>query len=245
MPEYYERKTETETLAIGIKGNLDSLCGAIRRFQRHGTQWNGLLSLKEQCARRIALIKNEQIKCFITAYLPSPLFQYVTKDLFNLRRHEFVSKYPKPLLLCEECIMDTGKEPKIKCHCPNLDAAIYKLNKRFFKRMNKGNKTKTNRLRKLELIYRLPNDEDGNWQYHEEPISYFLHLSPCEYNRTSCTDDTDDMESIPYQSHRFINGQASVEEKLLFVDIMRFFGAFHSEHEQPELILSERCDIDR
>ncbi|CAF5196689.1 unnamed protein product, partial [Rotaria sp. Silwood1] len=42
------------------KGDLSSFCGAIKRFQRHGIQSNGLLSLKELCARRIALIKNEQ-----------------------------------------------------------------------------------------------------------------------------------------------------------------------------------------
>ena len=64
---------------------VHSLCGAIRRFQRHGIQSNGLLTLKELCARHIALIKNEQIKWFITAYLPPNLFKYVTKDIFDLR----------------------------------------------------------------------------------------------------------------------------------------------------------------
>jgi hypothetical protein len=57
----------TETLAIAIKGELSSLCGAIKRFKRHGKQWNGLSTLKEQCTCRIALIKNEQFKCFIIA----------------------------------------------------------------------------------------------------------------------------------------------------------------------------------
>ena len=43
----YRRTTETKTLAIGIKGDLSSFCGAIKRFQRHGIQSNGLLNLKE------------------------------------------------------------------------------------------------------------------------------------------------------------------------------------------------------
>src|SRR6185503_21183397 len=103
MGRYYQRQTTHETLAIGIKGDRSSLCGAIKRFQYNGIQWNGLLSLKEQCARRIALIKNEQLKCFINAYLPPNLFEYVTKDIFDLQRHEFTSNYADDLNLCEVC----------------------------------------------------------------------------------------------------------------------------------------------
>jgi len=147
----------------------------------------------------------------ITAYLTPNLFKYVTKDRFNLRRREFISKYPKPLYMCEECTMDTGEEPGIKYRCPNVEAAICKLNERFFKRMNKGKKRKTNELKEFELIYKMPNDEDGYWNYHEEPISFFLYLAPCEYHDSIYIDGKDDMESMSYQSHRFINGQVSVE----------------------------------
>ncbi|CAF3406719.1 unnamed protein product [Rotaria socialis] len=62
MSRWRQRFTETEILAIGIEGDRDSLCGAIKRFERDGIQSNGLLSLKERCARYIARIKNEQTK---------------------------------------------------------------------------------------------------------------------------------------------------------------------------------------
>jgi hypothetical protein len=231
---YDYRKIEIRTLAIGIKGELSSLCGAIKRFKRHGAQWNGLLTLKEQCARRIALIKNEQLKCFITAYLPPTLFKYVTKDIFNLQRPEFTSNYAKPLAMCKECVTDIDRKPGIKCRCPNLEAAIYKLNKHFVKRMNHGNdKTETDELKQFELIYKTPQYENWQWVYEEEPISFVLYLSPCElYERTE-TYDSDDTDDDSYQSHEFMNVQVSVEEKLLFVDAMRFLGAFHSEEQQP------------
>jgi hypothetical protein len=244
MRHYYQSKTETKKLAIGIKGHLSSLCGAIKRFERKGTSWNGFLSLKEQCARRIVRLKNEQLKCFIMAYLPPNLFNYVTKDIFNLRRAELISNRAKYLRLCDECTMDDSKESPNGCRCPNLDGAIDKLNKYFFKRRNKKRTTNTNQFKQLELIYRVPYDEDYNWQ-HERPLFYFMYLAPCEYDKWIDYDITDDMDSIAYQSHRAINSQVSVEDKLLFVDIMRIFGGFHSEHEQPQLILSERCDIDR
>jgi len=245
MRRYYQSKVETRTLAIGIKGDLSSLCGAIKRFQRHGKQWNGLLTLKEQCARRIARMKNEQLKCFINAYLPPTLFKYVTKDIFNLRRPELTSNYAKPLHLCEDCKINTGEEPGITCRCPNLEAAIHKLNKYFVKRINKGNKTKTNQLKEFELMYTMPDDEDAYWNYEGERISFFLYLSPYEYHANFENNDADDMDSVSYQSYRFINGQVSVEEKLLFVDVMRFFGGFQTDKEQPQLILSERCDMER
>ena len=95
-------QTTTETLAVGIKGDRHSLCGAIKRFKREGFQWNGLLSLKEQCARRIARIKNEQIKWFIASWLPPDLFQYATKGIFDLHRTEFVLNYPKKLYMWEK-----------------------------------------------------------------------------------------------------------------------------------------------
>lgn len=142
-------------------------------------------------------------------------------------------------------MIDAGKEPGITCRCPNLEAAIHKLNKHFVKRINKGNKIKTNQLKKFELIYTMPNEEDGYWSYAEGPISFFLHLSPYEHHETFENDGTDDMESGSYQSYRFINSQVSVEEKLLFVDVMRFFGGFQTDKEQPQLILSQRCDLER
>ncbi|CAF5029227.1 unnamed protein product, partial [Rotaria socialis] len=54
MSRWRQRFTETEIFAIGIEGDRDSLCGAIKRFERDGIQSNGLLSLKERCARYIA-----------------------------------------------------------------------------------------------------------------------------------------------------------------------------------------------
>jgi len=136
MGRNYKWQTTTETLAIGIEGDRHSLCGAIKRFEHNGKQWNGLLTLKEQCARRIALIKNEHIKWFITSYLPSNLFKYVTKDIFNLRRYEFRSNYAKPLYMCQECSMDTYEDPSDDCQCPQMDAAIDALNNFLFKHMN-------------------------------------------------------------------------------------------------------------
>lgn len=133
MRNYYQNKTETKILALGIKGELSSLCGAVKRFQRRGRQWDGVSSLKEQCARHIALMKNEQFKYMITAYLPSHLFKFVTKDIFDLQRSEIVLKYPKPYDMCKDCIIETSKESDSDCRCPNLDATIYKLNKYFFK----------------------------------------------------------------------------------------------------------------
>ncbi|CAF3894206.1 unnamed protein product [Rotaria sp. Silwood1] len=137
-----------DILAIGIKGDVSSFCGAIERFQRHGIKSNGLLSLKELCARRIALIKNEQIKWFISAYLPPDLFKYVTKDIFDLQRHEFKLKYAKDFHMCEACsINDYKQSSSIKCQCPKLAAAIHKLNNYFFNRMNNDNKITKNKPR--------------------------------------------------------------------------------------------------
>jgi hypothetical protein len=248
MSKYYRGKVETKTLAIGIKGDLNSLCGAVKHFERHGRQWNGLLTLKERCARRIALIKNEQLKCFITAYLPPTLFKYVTKDIFDLQRSEFTSNYAKTLDVCQDCAMKADTDSRIICQCANLEAAIDKLNKYVVKRINKRIKTKTNQLKIFELIYKMPNDEDY-WDYEgvylyddDEPISFFLYLSPCEYQDKI---ESDHMDGIPYQVYSFINGQVSVEQKLLFVDAMRFFGGFQTDNEQPQLILSDSGDIQR
>ncbi len=43
-----------------------------------------------------------------------------------------------------------------------------------------------------------------------------------------------------FEAYWFINDQVSVEGKLLFVDVMRFFGGFQIDQEQPRLILY-RC----
>jgi hypothetical protein len=248
MPRYYGRERDTKTLAIGIKGELSSFCGAIERFEHHGKQWNGLLTLKEQCARRIALIKNEQLKCFITAYLPPTLFKYVTKDIFNLQRYEFTSNYPEEFDLCDTCSTITRRKQRINCKCPNMKTAIRKLNKHFEKRMNKENKKGTNKLKRFDLIYKLPDDESGVWTDGEEPIYFFLYLSPCEDRCTFDTNIINDMdfsEFLSFQSYKLINGQASVEEKLLFVDVMRFFGGFQTDQEEPQLISCHRCSMQR
>jgi len=240
MGRYNQRQTTTETLAIGIKGNRSSLCGAIKRFQRHGKQWNGLLTLKEQCARRIARIKNEQLKCFITAYLPPTLFKYVTKDIFDLQRYEFTSNYADNFILCEVCDLDPDKESRMKCRCPRMKSAIRKLNKYFFEQINNENKTKKKQLKEFELIYKTLNDGEDDWDEECDPTSYFLYLLPCEYFNEIGIYDMDDEA---FEVYRFINDQVSVEEKLLFVDVMRFFGGFQTDQEQPRLILYRRREF--
>jgi len=240
MGRYNQRQMTTETLAIGIKGDRSSLCGAIQRFQRNGIQWNGLLTLKGQCARRIALIKNEQLKCFITGYLPRNLFEYVTKDIFNLRRDEFTSNYADDFNLCQICSFNPDEKSRMKCRCPRMNIAIRKLNKYFFERMNNENKTEKNQLKRFELNYKTLNDEEDDWDEEDDSTLYFLYLLPCEYYNEIGIYDMDDEA---YEDYRFINGQASVEEKLLFVDVMRFFGGFQTNQEQPRLILYRRREF--
>ncbi|CAF3229185.1 unnamed protein product [Rotaria socialis] len=238
MSRWRQRFTETEILAIGIEGDRDSLCGAIQRFERYGIQSNGLLSLKEQCARYIARIKNDQTKWFITASLPPHLFQYVTKDIFNLQHHEFISNYADEYDLCNECSVNTSTKQRTKCHCPKLERAINKLNKYFSKRMNNNNNVKTRDIKKFELIYKFP-DCDGDYNdYCDGPPLFFLYISPCIISdrKSSINDDLYDMDNMPYHSCRLIH-QVSVDEKLLFVDVMKFFGGFETKHEQPEFIL--------
>ncbi len=101
-----------------------------------------------------------------------------------------------------------------------------------------------NNYKRFELIYQVPHDKDYYWKY-ERPRFYCIYLAPGEYNEIINNNDMTDPDSKVYQSHKFINSQVSVEDKLLFVDFMRTFGGFHSETKQPQLILSERCEIDR
>ena len=228
----------SESIAVGIKGDRHSLCGAIKRFELNGPQWNRLLSLKEQCARRIALIKNEQIKWFITAYLPPNLFKYVTKDIFDLRRLDFLSKYPKPLYMCQECTMDTEEDPPSDCQCPQMDAAIKALNKYFYKRMNHGNEVvMTYKSKQFRLIYKIPNDGQDHTDELTDPTPFFLYLSPTHYNH-GCG-----MDSGTFDKYYLINSPISVEDKLLFVDVMRFFGGFQSKYEEPQIILYRRREF--
>ncbi|CAF1106915.1 unnamed protein product [Rotaria sp. Silwood1] len=245
MGRYYRTSSSCDILAIGIKGDLSSFCGAIKRFQRHGIQSNGLLSLKELCARRIALIKNEQLKWFITAYLPPNLFKYVTKDIFDLRRDEFKLNYAKDFHMCEACsINDYKQQSSIKCRCPKLEAAIHKLNNYFFNQMNNDNKMIKNKARKFELIYIMPHGEEDYFIYENDVPHFFLYLSPAEYFDEKSTTEEDDMDgSVSCQTYQFLKGQISVEDKLLFVDVMRFFGAFRINHDQPELIMYHRQEI--
>jgi hypothetical protein len=239
MGRYYQRQTTTETLAVGIKGDRHSLCGAIKRLQRTGKQWNGLLSLKEQCARHIALIKNEQLKCFINAYLPSNLFQYVTKDILNLRRDEFISNYPEEFELCEICMLNPEKKSRKRCQCPEMESAIHKLNNYFFKRMNDEHKTSTNQIREFQLIYKLLNDELGDWD-EDDSNFYFLYIVPCEYYNEI---NLSNMDEDAFEDYRIVNDQISLQEKFLFVDMMRFFGGFQTDQEQPRLILYRRREF--
>ncbi|CAF1389052.1 unnamed protein product [Rotaria sordida] len=246
MGRYYRTRSTCDILAIGIKGDLSSFCGAIKRFQRHGIQSNDLLSLKELCARRIALIKNEQIKWFITAHLPSYLFKYVTKDIFDLQRDEFKLNYAKDFDMCKACSIDNYKQSSsIKCRCPKLKTAIHQLNNYFFKQMNNNNnKIKKNKPRKFELIFVMPNGEEDYFMHENDEPHFFLYLSPAEYFDENSTTEEDDMDgSASCQTYQFLNGQISVEDKLLFVDVMRFFGAFRINHDQPELIFYHRQEI--
>ncbi|CAF1314067.1 unnamed protein product [Rotaria sordida] len=241
MGRNYKLQTTTETLAIGIEGDRHSLCGAIKRFEVNGKQWNDLLTLKEQCARRIALIKNEQIKWFITAYLPPDLFEYVTKDIFNLRRREFRSNYAKPLYMCQECTMDTCESSSDDCQCPQMDAAIDALNNCLFQQINKQKTIKTNKSKKFELIYTIPNDEMDHSYELKSPTSFFLYLSPCQYNAEI---DMDDMNNGPFDEYNLINSHISAKDKLLFVDAMRFFGGFRTKYQEPQLIFYRRREYE-
>jgi hypothetical protein len=225
-------------IAVGIQGDRHSLCGAIKRFELYGKQWNGLLSLKEQCARRIALIKNKQIQCFITAYLSPDLFKYVTKDIFDLGRPEFVNNYPKPLYMCQECTMDSYENPPDDCQCPQMDAAIDALNKYLFKQIKSKKKTKKINPKKFKLIYKIPNDEEDHSYDLKDPTSFFLYLSPAKY------DNEIDLDNGPYDEYHLINSQISTKDKLLFVDAMRFFGGFRSKYKQPQLILYRRSEFE-
>jgi hypothetical protein len=236
---YHQKVTDTKTLAIGITGGLESFCGAIKRFQRSGVQWNGFLSLKEQCARRIALIKNEQLKYFISGSLPTSLFQYVTKDIFNLQRDEFKLNYPKKFTLCDACSVVSRRKQQKQCNCPYMNNAIRKLSKHFSKRMN----TDPTKIKKFEIIYKIPDDDLGDW---DEPTSYFLYLSPYEDQHIYDWKEVyNNYDLISFQSYQSIHGQASVQEKLLFVDVMRFFGGFQTNAEQTQLILCHRCSVER
>ena len=167
--------------------------------------------------------------------MPTNLFKYVTKDIFNLQRDEFKSNYADELDLCNECSMNTDRQRRTKCRCPKLERAIEKLNKYFFKRMNDENKKTSSDTKKFELIYKLPNADD-DWDYHGEPPLVFLYLSPTAFEKKSGQKDLDDEDCGPYQTCQMIN-QVSVEDKLLFVDVMRFFGGFETEHEEPKVIL--------
>jgi len=237
MGRNYKWMTTRETVAVGIEGDRHSLCGAIKRLELHGKQFNSLLTLKEQCARRIALIKNEQIKCFITAFLPPDLFKYVTKDIFNLRRQEFTSNYAKPLYMCQECTMDTYESPPDDCQCPKMDAAIDALNKCLFKQTNNRKMKKTNKTKSFELIYKIPNDEQDHSYESKSATSFFLYLSPSQYHTSYNMDDG------PFDRYHLFNSQISVEDKLLFVDAMRFFQGFRTKYEEPRLILYRRREF--
>ena len=227
----------SSTIAIGIKGDRHSLCGAIKRFERSEKRFNNFLSLKERCARHIALMKNEQIKSFITGYLPTHLFTYVTKDIFNLRSLEFRLNYPKPFYMCVECAMDSCEDPSDTRLCPNIEDAIEKLNQHFFKtqqrQQQRGNKTP-----RFELIYRVPNDDDTYDIERRAPASFFLYLSPAQYEN----DDDDDSCYGSFERYYSITSNISPRIKLLFVDVMRFFGGFKSDSQEPQVIFYRRCE---
>ena len=240
MGRNYRDLDATTTIAVGIEGNRHSLCGAIKRFEQQGNQWNSVLTLKERCARSIALIKNEQIRWFITAYLPPHLFQYVTKDLFDLRRDEFKSAYPANVYMCQECSMDTDESPPDDCRCPNMDGAIDYLNKYLQrKRASRSRKANITQRKKFELVYKRPNDGDDHSGEEKHSMSFFLYLSPVQLHEE--LDDDDQRE--PSDSYQIINGEISVEDKLLFIDAMRCFGGFRTRFHQPRLILYRRCEF--
>ncbi|CAF0761243.1 unnamed protein product [Adineta steineri] len=241
MGRNYKNLTTTETIAIGIEGDRHSLCGAIKRVERTGIKSNNLLTLKEQCARHIALMKHEQNKWFITAYLPPHLFKYVTKDIFDLRRDEFKLNYAKPLYMCQECTMDTYEDPPDDCQCPQIDTAIDTLNTYLFKKLNNNMRRNKNITRKFELIYKIPNDEEDHSDELKDSTSFFLYLTPVQH---SLDIDEYTIEEGPFDEYKLLNGQISVEDKLLFIDAMRFFGGFRTKYRQPQLILYRRCEFE-
>lgn len=238
MIRYNYQRTIPQTLAIGITGYRSSLCGAIKRFQRHRKRENNILSLKEQCARRIALIKNEQLKYFITAYIPPHLYEYVTNDIFTLHRQEFQSNYPEDFYLCEDCSLGPQDKSPMKCKCPRMKNAINKLNKYFFQqRMNNNNSNGGGNQpvrKKLKLIYKISTEQPNDFDEYNDETLYFLYILSCEYDDEVETYNTE-VESI--EIYRCIDNQVTIENKLLFVDILRFFDGFHTEQEQPRLIL--------
>jgi hypothetical protein len=239
----YENQSRMEILTVGIQADRHSLCGAIKRFASKGSSWNGLLSLKELCARRIALIKDEQRRWFIISHLSPNLVQYVTRDLFDLRREEFSSNYAKPLYMCQECYMDTYESPPDTCRCPNMGKAIKRLNEHMFKpnrRRQQQQKTQKVVNKAFELIYKQPNDEEGHEDEEEEPASCFLYLTPHRYYNEP---DPSDIYDGPSESYQYIQGQVSNKEKLLFVDAMRFLGAFRVEGREPKLIFYRRSEF--
>jgi hypothetical protein len=242
MGRRYDNLSKTETIAVGIQGDRHSLCGAIKRFELNGKQWNNLLTLKEQCARRIALIKNEQIKSFITAYLPPHLYKYVTKDIFDLQRDEFKMNYAKSLYMCQECTMDTYESPSDDCGCPKMDDAIDALNAFLFKNMNKRKMTKTKRpieSKQFELIYKIPNDGMDHSYESKHPTSFFLYLSPSQYKHDLYMDNG----YGPRDAYHCINSHITANDKLLFVDAMRFFGGFRTTYIEPQIILYRRSEL--
>ncbi len=64
-------------------------------------------------------------------------------------------------------------------------------------------------------------------------LHIFLYLLPCEYFNEV---DIYDIDDEAFEDYRFINGQVSVEVKLLFVDVMRFFGINRPRHQERKYI---------
>ena len=243
----YENQDRMEILAVGIEADRHSLCGAIKRLERQGSSWNGLLTLKELCARRIALINDEQRRWFITSYLPANLFRYVTRDLFDLRRKAFSADYAAPLYMCQECSMDTSESPPATCRCPNMDRAIERLNKHMFKpkRRRQQQQQQQHKRQKIvdkafRLIYKRPNDREDHQGEEEDPASCFLYLTPQRYFNEP---HSYSIGEEPFDSYQTIQGQVSAKEKLSFVDAMRFLGAFRVRGREPQLIFYRRADF--
>ena len=244
----YENQSRMEILTVGIEADRHSLCGAIKRFASQGSPWNGLLSLKELCARRIALIKDETRRWFIISHLSPNLVQYVTRDLFDLRREEFSSNYAEPLYMCHECYVDSYESPPATCRCPNLDKAIERLNNHMFKpkRRRRQQQQQPRKRQKVvseafELIYKEPRDpEDDHEGEEEEPASCFLYLTPHRYYNEP---DPSNIYTDPFETYQYIQGQVTAKEKLLFVDAMRFLGAFRVKGREPKLIFYRRSEF--
>lgn len=133
--------------------------------------------------------------------------------------------------------MDSFEAPCTDCQCPQMDAAVDALNKHLCEPPRRDRTTK-----QFRLVYKVPNDEQDHSYELRHATSFFLYLTPVQYEADS------DRETFGYEGafdeSTLLNGRISPQDKLLFVDAMRFFGAFKTETKEPGLIFYTRQEFD-